>query len=897
MNLSAFDFETSGELPEYALQPWRLSSGKFWATSLAVVHKTDDKLEKSGGLNPTRDMMADMMEVAIKRDQFLTGWNTVFDISVLLAYGLEELVMKTKWLDGMLLWRHYFLEPEYDMDRSKKKPYKLQECIAEHLPEMAGYKDDVDFHNPDPEVRKELHRINMNDTLAALILTEKWYGLLTDVQCAAARVEAQTLPLIAATNFRGLLVDTVATHDLRAKLIKDAKVALSSFDPSDGMTAEVIASPTKLAKVMFDQWGLRPLKHNTGAKTGKVSRSTDKETLHELAFVDKRASLVQDFREAQGNRKKFAENILASVAYNEDGSTHPLAIPFGTYSGRLTYSSKQGRNKDERQIGFAIHQEKNDGEYRRVVIAPPNHTLVEFDAKGQEYRWMAVASGDEVMMQLCQPGEDAHSFMGASIEHLDYHEFLRLVEAEDKASKPIRKMGKVANLCLAEGTLVLTDRGVCCIEQVELSDRVWDGVEFVRHDGVVCSGVKPVISYAGVTATPKHEVLVGDEWCAIEEAALHGRAIQPAMGKGWARKYRSTVRIVDGLVRRAFSEMWRTVCTSALQLRDRARRELEVLGDGTISPVQGVRCQSATPERGSFARDQRSRSSLAETGQRLVPTMQQPQQPVVSELWCARDRVPVPVGEGRRGVGQGAPTTPDVPEARRRSRRQRWSLRSWKLALGYAQGEPSQQTTARVYDITNCGPRSRFAANGVIVHNSLQYRTRPPRLRTVARVQYDIPMELPQAEHIHRVYLRTYRGIPPYWATQIAQTKKCSYVETLAGRRVQVVGDWGGSFGWKMGSTAINYRIQGTGADQKYLALAVLKGYIVPRRIRFVWDLHDGLYFYIPNAILERSCVEMQYLLDNLPYKKAWGFTPPIPLPWDCKVGHSWGALKEFHPA
>jgi hypothetical protein len=38
----------------------------------------------------------------------------------------------------------------------------------------------------------------------------------------------------------------------------------------------------------------------------------------------------------------------------------------------------------------------------------------------------------------------------------------------------------------------------------------------------------------------------------------------------------------------------------------------------------------------------------------------------------------------------------------------------------------------------------------------------------------------------------------------------------------------------------------------------------------------------------------MGYLLNNLPYKKAWGFTPPIPLPWDCKASDkSWGQLKE----
>jgi hypothetical protein len=33
---------------------------------------------------------------------------------------------------------------------------------------------------------------------------------------------------------------------------------------------------------MFDQWGLQVLKENTGKKTGKISRSTDQETLNEF---------------------------------------------------------------------------------------------------------------------------------------------------------------------------------------------------------------------------------------------------------------------------------------------------------------------------------------------------------------------------------------------------------------------------------------------------------------------------------------------------------------------------------------------------------------------------------------------------------------------------------------
>ena len=276
----------------------------------------------------------------------------------------------------------------------------------------------------------------------------------------------------------------------------------------------------------------------------------------------------------------------------------------------------------EHRIGFALHQMKRGLEYRDIVVPPPGYTLVEFDAAGQEFRWMAIASNDYTMLQLCLPGEDAHSFMGSKINpKLEYREIMGLVAQGDKEAKRTRQAGKVSNL-------------------------------------------------------------------------------------------------------------------------------------------------------------------------------------------------------------------------------------------------------------------------------SLQYRTSAKRLMITARVQHEMDMTLKEAERNHFVYQRSYTGVPRYWEQQIAQTKQTGYVETFAGRRVQVRGDWTGRFGWGMGSTAINYRIQGTGADQKYLALATLTPYLLAVGARFSFDLHDGLYFLAPDAKVTEFCAKAKQMLDNLPYREAWGFTPPIPMTWDCKAGKSWGTMK-----
>ena len=72
--------------------------------------------------------------------------------------------------------------------------------------------------------------------------------------------------------------------------------------------------------------------------------------------------------------------------------------------------------------------------------------------------------------------------------------------------------GKIAENCLAEGTLVATSRGAVPIEDVKKNDLIFDGFEFVRHGGLVANGVKPVIEIGGLEMTRDHKILTSQGW-------------------------------------------------------------------------------------------------------------------------------------------------------------------------------------------------------------------------------------------------------------------------------------------------------------------------------------------------------------------------------------------------
>lgn len=634
----AGDLETSGKLPEYALQPWRVARGDAWITSGSFLsHGGNGSVPLMSQLFPSKAQIASVLERILFNDWTVLGWHITFDVSMLMALGddIADMCLRIKWLDGMLIWRHYDIEPEYEFQSAKhlKKSYSLKGytdsagrtfpgAMQVWLPQVPLYNENVDFHATDPANLARLQKYNDQDNVYARIIARMIWQKLTPVQRRAVLIQAECIAPVAQANLLGIPIDQLTCRHLGAKLDIDAAARLHELAP-DGMTEEIVRSPKKLGELLFDQWQLPVLKENKSKVEGKApNRSTDKEVLHELAFIDPRAKKIKLYREALNARGKFCESVLESVRYNGDGRTHPVARLFGTYTDRMTVASKQGKGKDECQIGFALHQMKREKEFREIVTVEEGFDIVEFDAAGQEFRWMGVASGDETMLGLCLPGEDPHSFMGARIVGTDYRELVKLVHAEDKTAGQNRYLGKFANL-------------------------------------------------------------------------------------------------------------------------------------------------------------------------------------------------------------------------------------------------------------------------------SLQYRTSARKLRSKARVDYDIPLELPEAQRIHATYQQAYPGVPAYWESQIAKVKGLGYVETFGGNRIKVEGDWDGTWGWSMGSTAINARIQGTGADQKHLAIAVLKDYLRSIGGRLMFDLHDGLYMAVPSAVREKAVDVMKQLLDNLPYQKAWGFTPPIPMPWDCKVGKAWGRLKE----
>jgi DNA polymerase I-like protein with 3'-5' exonuclease and polymerase domains len=333
MKLFCLDFETAGKDVGFALMPWRYRSGEMWPTILATGEastKTTSLIE-----HPTKENVENFIEAAGHAP--ITGWNLAYDISVILAMGVDRrLVFKASWQDTQLLYKrvdkHYKQLMREEFRKYKGNSYSLKVAVAEHFPQHAGYEADINYHvEKNADVDPQLLEYARKDVIFTLALHQILLTKLPSDEFEMYRRECLILPSIAEANQRGIEVD----YDAAQRLADNCQDQMAFIQANTGLTAEQLSSPAQLGKVLFHDFGLSPVKRSE--KTGKPS--VDKHTLTVLSD-DERVKPIKEWRELRTKLTKFASGVVESADFNGDGMTYPSAIPVGTYTGRMTYGSK-----------------------------------------------------------------------------------------------------------------------------------------------------------------------------------------------------------------------------------------------------------------------------------------------------------------------------------------------------------------------------------------------------------------------------------------------------------------------------------------------------------------------------------------------------------------------------
>ena len=308
--------------------------------------------------------------------------------------------------------------------------------------------------------------------------------------------------------------------------------------------------------------------------------------------------------------------------------------------------------------------------------------------------------------------------------------------------------------CIARGTKILTPRGLVNIENITADDLVWDGVNWVKHEGAVCNGIRNVITYAGITLTPDHLVWTKEGW---QEAGVCASEQIPIAQTGFGGR---EIRLGDNLF------------AGGAVGRQNAKPEASCLHSmrRLLSRAVDLVLEFATGAHGGM-QDMQPAYSISEvalhSNAKRAATMPQSERSWLSQLWRSRDylRLCIASRNGPLGAGESWDSSRTRAGGDRPNRQRSW-LRSWKSSLVHERAESSArsrraviavdaslsdgtsrnpvrrsnaakihpqrdvfrgdrrevsssfgQAQGEVWDLVNAGPLHRFTANGVLVHN------------------------------------------------------------------------------------------------------------------------------------------------------------------------------------
>jgi DNA polymerase len=163
---------------------------------------------------------------------------------------------------------------------------------------------------------------------------------------------------------------------------------------------------------------------------------------------------------------------------------------------------------------------------RGLFVAAPGKVLLSSDYSAIEAVVLGELAGEEWRQEVFRTHGKIYEMGASKISGVPFEEIVDHKKRTGEHHPLRKKIGKVSELACFEGdTQVLTNNGFKKIKEVLLSDKVWDGDNWVSHQGVVSKGIKLTLNLYGVGVTKEHPIAIGaNVWAPAEEV----RRIQAA---------------------------------------------------------------------------------------------------------------------------------------------------------------------------------------------------------------------------------------------------------------------------------------------------------------------------------------------------------------------------------
>jgi len=551
---------------------------------------------------------------------------------------------------------------------------------------------------------------NCGDSDAAFRLNEVLYKEVSKSKKLLANYHHVVIPCLnafASLELRGMLINEQGVDDFEKVMEEDVankyRTLLRQVPKSirrdhikDGLR---FSRAEFLIDILFrhkDGFRLKPKVFTKGTikldKNRKVPSVSSKDHLpfffEECPFTVELAEYIKAERILTANIKGFKKK------YIQDGKIRPVYNLHVAVTGRSASDSPNGQNLPNKG--------KVAKKYNELFVAPEGYVILAADYSQIELRLIAHVANEPLMIDIYKKNGDIHKETALMVLGISAKDF-------DRLSKEDRYMARFrAKSCIAEGQLVLTDVGLVPIENITEKMLVWDGVEWVKHEGVVYKGHKEVITYENLTATPDHKVYtdrgavqIGELASAMdnERIVISGNEEVPIRyiendwrdkkRKAWGKIYRVFLQFLQSILFGS-SKQHKKKCYKKLQVSKKAK----IFRQQSTNFRRKIRCYA---------------TKMCCFGKQII-----------QKLWRSRYKNKIQFERAlysmdfREFAAQGLSSSTD------RSYRQQWALRAWEFTFSkpknksYEQEEQQQSVISRTDGLRepfmafNKGRLSRF---------------------------------------------------------------------------------------------------------------------------------------------------------------------------------------------
>ena len=544
--------------------------------------------------------------------------------------------------------------------------------------------------------------------------------------------------------------------------VKDKKAKLMSLVEAD---KEALMSNPKLATLLQSLGVVPPTK--VSARTGKTTWAFGKTDEEFKALLDHEDPRVQAVVAARlGVKSTLEETRTERFIRLADRGTLPIPLRY--------YAAHTGRWGGDDKVNMQNLPRKSP--LKKAILAPDGHVFIDCDSSQIEARTLAWLAGQNDLVEFFEKNNDE---IAAGVEKKDMQFDPYKIMASQIYGVPVnevtddqRFVGKTTILgCLAEGTLVLTDRGWVAIEEVTTFDQLWDGEEWVCHQGLVKKGIKETLNLCGVWLTPDHKILCGTQWLEAQSVAQDRNILSLALGTGavsWLSP--DTLQGQEaGCLRSSFGAIaddqnipWtnKTLRTSKVPVALHAVDEKGIGSATGVTPLHSLTMHTGNDYL-TASLPPLAVATYLPTGR--TQTMEGVVSPYTSSGATTGQSFYDTSKPYRDGITPSSTWT--VPITAEGMNPETFGLSQEQKTMLTAERSVSYRRNLMTYDIAYAGPRNRYTiatnAGAIIVHNcgygmgALKFKAQ------LKAMGVDLPME--ECERIIHIYRTTYPMIPALW--------------------------------------------------------------------------------------------------------------------------------------